>query len=151
MAKSRQVAALPWRMGEGGLEIMLVTTRTTKRWVIPKGWTMNGKADHEAAAIEAFEEAGVRGVVKAWPVGSYSYVKILRSGKSRSLDVRVYALDVQEVLDEWPECTERQRQWVTPAQAQDLIGEMELLPVIAKFAKRRRGLWGRLKAWWLKF
>jgi 8-oxo-dGTP pyrophosphatase MutT (NUDIX family) len=151
MPKSQQVAALPWRKCEHGIEILLVTTRTTKRWVIPKGWSMDGKADHEAAAIEAFEEAGVRGVVRASSVGRYSYMKILRSGKLRKLDVRVYGLNVREELADWPERDERQRQWVTLSQAESLIGEVELLPVITKFAKNHRGLWGRLRDWWMTF
>jgi 8-oxo-dGTP pyrophosphatase MutT (NUDIX family) len=136
MPRTQQVAALPWRQGEAGLEILLVSTRTTKRWVIPKGWTMDGKADHEAAVIEAFEEAGVRGEAELTSVGRYGYLKILKSGKPRHLNVNVFAVAVDEVLEDWPERGQRQRQWVLPQQALGLIGEPELLPVIAAFAKR---------------
>jgi 8-oxo-dGTP pyrophosphatase MutT (NUDIX family) len=138
MAKTQQVAALPWRQGENGVEILLVTTRTTKRWVLPKGWTMDGKADHDAAAIEAFEEAGVTGRVEANACGHYGYVKILNSGKARHVKVQVFALAVDAVQDNWPEQAERQRQWVRPLQALDVIGEPELLPVIAQFANEGR-------------
>jgi 8-oxo-dGTP pyrophosphatase MutT (NUDIX family) len=135
VAKTQQVAALPWRQGENGIEILLVTTRTTKRWVIPKGWTMDGKADFEAAAIEAYEEAGVVGVADIAPVGRYGYLKILQSGKPRRVNVRVFAMAVNEVLMEWPERHERERQWVSPQRALALIGEPELLPIVASFAK----------------
>jgi 8-oxo-dGTP pyrophosphatase MutT (NUDIX family) len=158
VARTQQVAALPWRQGEAGVEILLVTTRTTKRWVVPKGWTMDGKADHEAAAIEAFEEAGVKGEINANPVGHYGYVKVLQSGKARHLKVRVFALEVTESLDVWPERADRQRQWVSPQQAMAIAGEPELIPVILKFAELRRdgasvitsrsSYVDRIKSWW---
>jgi 8-oxo-dGTP pyrophosphatase MutT (NUDIX family) len=158
VARTQQVAALPWRQGEAGVEILLVTTRTTKRWVVPKGWTMDGKADHEAAAIEAFEEAGVKGEINANPVGHYGYVKVLQSGKARHLNVRVFALEVTESLEVWPERADRQRQWVSLQQAMAIAGEPELIPVILKFAEQRRdsatvaprgvSVVERLKSWW---
>jgi 8-oxo-dGTP pyrophosphatase MutT (NUDIX family) len=135
MAKTQQVAALPWRRSEKGLEILLVTTRTTKRWLVPKGWTMDGKADHDAAAIEAYEEAGVRGKVDAQPIGRYGYVKLLQNGKARHVRVRVFALEVNEVLEDWPEMGQRERKWVGAQDALTIIGEPELLPVVAAFAK----------------
>jgi 8-oxo-dGTP pyrophosphatase MutT (NUDIX family) len=150
MAKNQQVAALPWRRGEHGVEILLVTTRTTKRWLIPKGWIMDGKADHEAAAIEAFEEAGVLGVIESSPVGIYRYMKILRSGKARPVKVKVYCLAVQEVLQNWPECAERERRWLPLQQASKMIGEPELLPVVQKFAARNTSVLGFLKTWWTR-
>jgi 8-oxo-dGTP pyrophosphatase MutT (NUDIX family) len=131
--RPHQVAALPWRQGENGLEILLVTTRTTKRWVIPKGWTMKGKADHEAAATEAYEEAGVQGDVQPAPVGSYGYLKLMRNGEAKHITVQVYAMRVQDVLDDWPEREERERKWVDLAQALAMIGEPELLPVVEAF------------------
>jgi 8-oxo-dGTP pyrophosphatase MutT (NUDIX family) len=158
MAKTRQVAALPWRQGEHGVEILLVTTRTTKRWVIPKGWTMPGKADHEAAAIEAFEEAGVRGETDTLPVGHFGYFKIMDSGKPRHVTVGVFVLKVEEELQEWPERHERERRWVSLKQVRSVIGEAELLPVMVEFERQRIGgavaperssnLFGTLKKWW---
>jgi 8-oxo-dGTP pyrophosphatase MutT (NUDIX family) len=135
MPKVLQVAALPWRQGEHGVEILLVTTRTTKRWLIPKGWTMAGKADHEAAAQEAFEEAGVRGRADVLPIAHYGYLKALQNGKQRRVQVQVFALPVTEVLSTWPEQQERERQWLPPLDALRIIGEPELLPIIADFAK----------------
>jgi 8-oxo-dGTP pyrophosphatase MutT (NUDIX family) len=161
MAKNHQVAALPWRKTGNGIEILLVTTRTTKRWVVPKGWTMDGKADHEAAAIEAFEEAGVCGTVEAEPLGNYGYSKLLNNGSARHVKVRVFALVVDKVLEDWPEKAERQRQWVQLPQAFVLIGELELLPIIATFAKREgvltklvkteTSIIARFLSWWRSY
>src|SRR5580700_8279053 len=76
-----QYAALPYRStGSSGTEVMLLTSRQTKRWIIPKGWPMRGKTPHASAAREAFEEAGVIGQVAKRPIGSYSYVKGLEGG-----------------------------------------------------------------------
>jgi 8-oxo-dGTP pyrophosphatase MutT (NUDIX family) len=160
MPRTQQVAALPWRVGEHGVEILLVTTRTTKRWLIPKGWTMDGKADYEAAAIEAYEEAGVRGDVETTPLGDYGYLKLLRSGKAKHVTVQVYGLRVETELDDWPECHERQRQWFAKSHALAVIGEPELLPVVAAFDGRhmletssrdpQQSLFQTFKSWWLK-
>ena len=70
-----QVAALPFRIKDGKIEVLLVTSRETKRWLIPKGWPMKGKKPHKAAAQEAEEEAGVKGEIKNKPLGSYDYWK----------------------------------------------------------------------------
>ena len=134
MPRSKQVAALPWRRGEAGVEILLITTRTTKRWVIPKGWPMDGKADHDAAAQEAFEEAGVQGVVSSESVGQFGYHKVSDTGNAKFVDVTVYALRVEQDLADWPERRERERRWVTAAEAAALSGEPELVPVLRDFA-----------------
>ena len=76
-AERRQVAALPWRRGDTGIEILLVTSRETRRWVTPKGGRMAGKTDAEAAAQEALEEAGVEGVVPGVQLGTFRYLKVL--------------------------------------------------------------------------
>lgn len=121
---------------------------------------MAGKADHEAAAIEAYEEAGVQGNAEPTPVGSYGYLKVARGGEARRVTVRVYALQVQDLLDTWPESHERQRQWVSKDQALAMIGEPELIAVVAAFdgstqiapitSPDSEGLIDRLKKWWRK-
>ncbi len=163
MARNKQVAALPWRKTDNGVEILLVTTRTTKRWVIPKGWPMKERADHDAAAQEAFEEAGVRGQISTLPLGRFGYIKILESGKPRHVTASVYDLHVQQVLDTWPEQHERQRRWAPRQDALDLIGEPELLRMVVAFFEnppvtRTRGqssfygeLWKKLLQWLRKF
>lgn len=92
--KRRQVAALPWR-GEGEtLRILLVSSRETRRWVIPKGWPMKDKTDFAAAAQEAYEEAGLDGVISERPIGEYEYLKKLKSGAARLVKVDVFPMQV---------------------------------------------------------
>jgi 8-oxo-dGTP pyrophosphatase MutT (NUDIX family) len=149
MARNNQVAALPWRHGQAGVEILLVTTRTTRRWVIPKGWPMPDKTDHAAAAIEAYEEAGVRGAVSSKAVGSYLYSKISEKGKTRVITVTVYPLAVKHELSDWPERHERERRWVSCKEAAALTGEPELVPVLKGFEAppEQTGYWNWLLSW----
>lgn len=132
--RKAQYAALPWRRGEAGVEVLLITSRETRRWVIPKGWPMKGRKPFEAAAQEAFEEAGVIGVVKARKAGAYRYAKRLKNGKLRLVHVNVYPLKVREERDRWPEMAEREKKWVAPAEAAAMVDEPELQALIAGFA-----------------
>src|SRR3984885_648182 len=106
MAKHRDVqfAALPWRIGEGGRrQIMLLTSRETQRWIIPKGWPMKGRKPAEVASQEAYEEAGLVGhVVGKRPIGSFHYQKQL-TNKERLCQVLVFSYRVDRQLDDWPE------------------------------------------------
>src|ERR1700757_5349714 len=113
--KDIQFGALPWWFGESGRpQVMLLSSRETRRWVIPKGWPMRGKKSREAATQEAYEEAGLIGhVVGKRPIGIYHYSKQRRSG-STLCQVRVYLFRVERQLDEWPEKQERARQWFDP-------------------------------------
>src|SRR5215471_8614155 len=89
-AKRVQYGALPYRVGNGSRpEFMLVTSRETQRWIIPKGWPKKGKSPRRSAAREAFEEAGVLGAVGRRPLGSFSYEKRLKNGRSVECEVRV--------------------------------------------------------------
>lgn len=122
----RQVAAIPFRLSEGGnLEILLVTSRTTRRFIVPKGWPMKGKSGRKAAAIEAQEEAGVLGKALKQPAGTYSYWKRMASRFVR-VDVVVYLLEVAEEMANWREAANRQRAWLPVADAALLIDEPEL-------------------------
>jgi 8-oxo-dGTP pyrophosphatase MutT (NUDIX family) len=138
MAKrgSQQVAALPWRRGEGGIEVLLITTRTTRRWLFPKGWPMAGKADHDAAAQEAWEEAGVRGTMHPSPIGSYGALKVSESGKARHVTVTVYALEVDIEREDWPERGQREKRWASVLDAMDIVGERNLISVLLAFDKQ---------------
>ncbi len=109
---------------------------------------MKGKSDQEAAAIEAYEEAGVIGTAVTSAIGQYRYKKILDNGKSQQLQVQVFSMKVEKMLDEWPERLERERQWVSPKRALEMIGEPELLPVVATFGGLRVGFFMTLKIWW---
>lgn len=131
----RQVAALPWRRRNGRVEILLVTSRETRRWVIPKGWPMEKLDDHVAAAREAFEEAGVAGRVSDTAIGHFNYDKVLKSGDSNTVDVTVFELEVQKPLRDWPEKTERKRQWFTVEEAAEMVHEPSLKKLILKLAE----------------
>jgi 8-oxo-dGTP pyrophosphatase MutT (NUDIX family) len=132
--KRRQVAALPWR-GEGpALEILLVSSRETRRWVIPKGWPMKDKADHLAAAQEAYEEAGLDGVIVEQPAGDYEYLKRLKSGAAKLVKVDVYPMKVTGEHATWPEKGQRTLQWMAPVEAALAVQEPELRDLIARFA-----------------
>lgn len=134
--KHRQVAALPWRKRGDMIEVLLVTTRSTRRWVIPKGWPMTDKADHQAAAQEAFEEAGVRGTINLQALGQFRYNKVMASGENRRIAVTIYDLAVTKEVSVWPEQAQRERRWMSLSQAMQLASDVELVPLLLKFAER---------------
>ncbi len=127
-----QVAALPYRIGDDGqVEILLITTRRTKRYIYPKGWRMKGRSAAEAAAQEAKEEAGVLGTVSKHPIGQYIYWKEL-SSMSIQIRVSVYALAVSDQLWQWSEQDERTRICVHPDRATVMVSDRSLIPFIRK-------------------
>ncbi|WP_296819232.1 NUDIX hydrolase [Brevundimonas sp.] len=133
-ASRRQVGALCWRDGASGREVLLVTSRETGRWIIPKGGRMSGVPDAQAAAQEALEEAGVTGDLDERPAGTFHYEKRL-AGKARRLTaVDVYPLRVQAELDRWDEAHERTRQWFPATEAAQKVDEPELQALIRGFA-----------------
>jgi len=133
--KSRraQVAALPYRIGAEGLEILLITSRDTGRWVIPKGGTMRKKTNPEAAALEAFEEAGAVGVIAGKPIGSYTYPKVTGDGVTAVCDVEVYPLAVRKLAKNFKEKGQRQLEWMTPQRAAASVVETALAELIRTF------------------
>jgi 8-oxo-dGTP pyrophosphatase MutT (NUDIX family) len=133
-----QYAALPYRDGKH-LEIMLITSRDTKRWVLPKGWPMKGHDAHAAAAREALEEAGIRGDVKKEPLGTYHYLKGLKSGGKLRCQVHVFALKVSHQRKTWPERNLRTTRWFSVEEAAAAVAEPELSALILRFGKRVTG------------
>ncbi|MET0293727.1 MAG: NUDIX hydrolase [Phenylobacterium sp.] len=130
----QQYAALPWRRGpDGAMQVMLITSRETQRWVIPKGWPIQGMTPGGSAAQEAFEEAGIRGEVWNEPVGGYDYEKRLKSGRLQPVEVDVFPLLVREQLEVWPESGQRERRWFPLAEAATLVAEPRLAQVIREF------------------
>lgn len=115
---------------------MLVTSRGTGRWVIPKGNPMAGMPHHSAAAVEAEEEAGIRGLACPVPLGSYRYRKLRRNGASLMVDVEVFPLSVTEELAQWKEQGERERRWFTLAEAARAVDEPDLRDLIHSFGPR---------------
>ncbi len=133
-----QYAALPYRFTPAAaLEILLVTTRRSRRWIIPKGWPIKGLRPPKSAAREAFEEAGVRGKVGTKSVGLFTYDKLLdEHGIAVACEVRVFPLLVKRQSEAWPEFEQRVVQWVEPTKAVTLIKEPGLKKLVAAFAKR---------------
>jgi 8-oxo-dGTP pyrophosphatase MutT (NUDIX family) len=134
-----QYGALCWRMGGGGVEVLLITSRDTGRWVIPKGWPMPGLPPESAAAQEAWEEAGVEGVVAPMSLGRYGYQKILPKSAAVPCAVAVYGLRVQSLSDSFPEAAERRRQWFHQDEAARLVNEPDLGRLIAGFVPPAEG------------
>lgn len=134
-AKPRaQYGALPYRLAPR-LEILLVTSRETGRWVIPKGWPIPAKSRRQVAALEALEEAGVEGRVAKQPLGEFDYVKLLKSGESQLCRVMVFALEVESQRDAWREQAQRSTQWFGWEEAAAAVQEPGLRQMILDFAQ----------------
>lgn len=129
----RQVAALPWRETDQGLEVMLITSRDTGRWVLPKGWPEGEEEFCDAAAREAAEEAGLSGDISEREAGRYTYRKVKRSGPDLPCEVVVYPLKVEEIADRWPERKQRRRAWFSPREAAARVQEEELAALLSAF------------------
>lgn len=129
----RQIAALPFRKtATGDIEVLLITSRETGRFIIPKGWPMKRLSDADAAAKEAYEEAGVVGKVKRTPIGAYSYWKRLERS-FELLNVDVYALEVRKQRSNWPEKGSRRHSWLRQEDAATLVDEPGLITLIERF------------------
>ena len=132
-----QVGALPYRITGTDSSILLITSRQTGRWVVPKGNLMVGKTPPEAAAIEAEEEAGVRGRISPLPIGRFAYLKILADGSPIPAEVLLFPLAVEEELASWKEMDQRRRQWFSAVEAAVLVEEVGLGELIHQFGEGR--------------
>lgn len=121
-----QTGALCLREGKSGTEVLLVSSLTSKRWIVPKGWPIEGLSLADAALQEAWEEAGVKGTVTGTAVGSFGYQKVVKKGIPVSCRCELFRVNVTALADDWPEKDRRQRRWVTPAEAADSVDEPEL-------------------------
>ena len=138
-AKRVQYAALPYRRnGRSPTEVLLVTSRETGRWIIPKGWPAKGKAPHKSAAPEAREEAGVVGSVKRRPLGAFYYKKRLKSGKVVACEVQVFALKVKRQEARWLEKGERKLKWLPRTKAAKKVGDRPLGRIIRTLHRGRK-------------
>ena len=140
-ADAEQIAALAVRLTHGGkLRVLLVTSRESRRWVIPKGWPMQGKAAWDAARIEAREEAGVTGQVAHEPIGRYHYRKRLPGGKRLECRVTVFPMLVRKELPHWKEMRERRRRWVSPRKAAKMVQEKDLSRLFLELRRKAGGV-----------
>ena len=126
-----QVAALCYRGNGPDMEVLLVTSRDTGRWIIPKGWPISGLKTSEAALQEAWEEAGVRNSqATTQPIGTYTYDKVMHAGLPVPVETLVFPVDVKELSQDFPESRQRERRWVTPEAAAELVNECELKDIL---------------------
>ncbi|MGH7023559.1 MAG: NUDIX hydrolase [Caulobacteraceae bacterium] len=125
-----QYAALPFRIEAGHVQILLITSRTTHRWVIPKGWPIRGLKPQEAAAVEAAEEAGVVGEVVGPPIGSYKYMKQLKDERTAAVQVIVFPFLAQAHSEAWKEQGQRIFRWFRYRKAASLVAEPGLRRLI---------------------
>lgn len=131
----RQIAALPYRRdANGAMEFMVVTSRATGRFILPKGWPVKGMSDPEAAAEEAEQEAGVVGRVNKHPIGRYRYWKRLADAFV-PITVTVYPLEVKAEASDYREQNQRARGWLQPEQAELLIDDPELKSLLREASR----------------
>ncbi|MCV6825238.1 NUDIX hydrolase [Halocynthiibacter sp. SDUM655004] len=128
-----QFGAICYRVVNARVQVLLVTTRRSGRWIVPKGWPMDGQTAGEAAAIEAWEEAGAKGKVKEFCVGVYSYTKDPDTKAALPCIVALYPIKVKKLAKEYPERKSRKRKWVSPKKAAKLVKEPELAAILKRF------------------
>jgi 8-oxo-dGTP pyrophosphatase MutT (NUDIX family) len=133
-----QFAALCYRIRRGKIEVLLITSRGSKRWIIPKGWPMDAMTPGESALREAWEEAGVAG--RAWEqcMGVFSYAKGLADMDDLPCIAMVYPVEVKTLIEDFPESGQRRRKWMSRKKAAKLVGEPELARMIRDFDPRQR-------------
>jgi len=136
-----QAATLPWRR-KGGVEIMLITSLGTGRWVLPKGTLSPGETSRAAAKREALEEAGIGGVLDTRPLGSYTYEKQVSSGATQVYSVAVYPMKVETQRDHWPEQGLRRMKWFRTAEAAVAVNEDDLREIILSFEPSAKSVAG---------
>jgi 8-oxo-dGTP pyrophosphatase MutT (NUDIX family) len=128
-----QYAALPYRLRGSKLSVLLISSRRTRRWVIPKGWPMEGRKPHEAAAVEAEEEAGVLGAIAEQPLGSYRYLKAVKDDQTLAVQVLVFPLAVEDHVPAFKEQGQRVVGWFSYRHAASLVAEASLRRLILEF------------------
>lgn len=132
---ARQIAALPLKVGDDGLvQVLMVTSRGTQRWVVPKGWTMDGKKPWRAAEIEALEEAGAEGYIGSEALGTYRYNKELDDGHMVPVEVQLYPMMVARLRKRWKERRDRKRRWFSLTGAAKRVDEPELKAILTGLA-----------------
>jgi len=125
-------------MNGGALEILLITTLKTHRWIVPKGWPVEALSPQACAAHEALEEAGVSGSISEKTIGSFRYYKRRKDGDVVPCKVDVFALEVTQQRRNWPEKDARDHRWCSIADALATVGEPGLRELIARFAESKR-------------
>ncbi|WP_232236999.1 NUDIX hydrolase [Thiosulfatihalobacter marinus] len=131
-----QYGALVYRINNDKTQVMLITSRRSQRWILPKGWPIKGLKPHQAAAQEAWEEAGIRGKVSKQPCGLYTYPKDKDLRKAASCTVILFPMELRKISNKFPESGERRRKWVSPKKAAARIANRDLARIIRDFDAR---------------
>lgn len=128
-----QAGVIAYHVLDGGIRVLLMTSRDTGRWIIPKGNIKTGTKPAKAVEKEAYEEAGIRGeIFGSIPLGFYTYFKVLTSGEKQPATVEVYLLMVTQQLKKWPEKHERRLSWVSLKKAVRLVQEPGVVPLLRR-------------------
>lgn len=125
-----QSGVIPFRRDKDGVQILLITSRSRKRWVIPKGIVESELSPQESAQKEAYEEAGITGKIINKTIGKYTYKKW-----GGTCTVQVYLLEVEEIMDDWPEAFFRTREWMSLEEAIKRVDEKDLKKIIQAIPK----------------
>ncbi len=131
--KNIQFAALPYRIHKGKTEVLLITSRGTRQWLLPKGWPMADLKPHKTAAQEAWEEAGILGRARKHCLGTYRYRKTRGPKRGQAIQVLVYPLEVDKLARRYPETGQRDRKWLRPKKAAKRIAHPDLANLVLRF------------------
>ncbi|MBW4707686.1 NUDIX hydrolase [Roseobacter sp. YSTF-M11] len=131
-----QFAALCYRIHHKKVQVLMITSRGSRRWIVPKGWPMDGMTPADSAAQEAWEEAGVRGKSDGRCLGIFSYNKETDDNGAFPCLVMVYAVQVQELASDFPEMGQRHRKWMSRKKAAKVVDEPELARILLDFDPR---------------
>lgn len=127
---------IAYRIEKGSTEVLLITSRDTRRWIIPKGNIGRGHTAAEAAVQEAYEEAGLRGTIASKvPLGFYTYFKKRDDDSTTPVSVEVYLLKVERQLKKWPEKGMRKLRWLSVKEAIARIEEPGVVPLLKRVAE----------------
>jgi len=135
-----QIAALPYIFIKDEIKVCLITTRETKRLVIPKGWPKIGVPSYEMAAIEAKEEAGLIGSIDKKSIGTYNYKKRLHIFARITCEVKIYPLKVDQQLIDFPEKTQRTLHWLTIKEAAEKVSEADFAKLLLSLEHNPNGV-----------
>lgn len=128
-----QIAALCYRIEKTKPRILLITSRGTRQWILPKGWIIAGEQPAQTAVTEAWEEAGARGTLLTRPVGLFASIKEMDRAQDLPCVVVVYALRVASVSRRYPERSERKRKWVSRRKGASMVQNPELAKILREF------------------
>ncbi|MEW9919323.1 NUDIX hydrolase [Marimonas sp. MJW-29] len=128
-----QFAALCYRVRRGKVQILLITSRGSQRWIVPKGWPMEGKTPAASALREAWEEAGVIGKASETCLGVFSFGKSVGDAGDLACVAMLYPVEVKTLAKKFPECAERRRRWVSRKKAARMVAETDLARLIENF------------------